>query len=137
VKGFNLELVTPDRLVLKEESVDEISAPGINGYFTVLPGHTPYLVILDRGILSYRKANKWFYATVLEGFVEVLPDRVMVLAENSETSEEINLDRALEAKKRAEDRLKETNSSDVDFERAQAALKRAILRINAKKATRF
>ncbi len=139
-KGFLLEVVTPDRLVIHEQDVDEVSAPGYEGYFTALPEHTPYLVLLGEGILSYRKGTTWRYMAVMGGFVEVLPDKVMVLAEKSEKSEEIDLQRAKEALERAQKRLKDTTTTstdEVDFERAQAALHRALIRLNAKKSMKY
>jgi F-type H+-transporting ATPase subunit epsilon len=137
MKGkFRLEIVTPNRLVLKEEDVDEFSAPGIEGYFTALPGHTPYLVLLSEGRMSYRKGKDWHYMTVLNGYAEVLPDHITVLAEKSEKADEIDIERAEKAKRRAEERIKDIQQTEVDFERARAALSRAILRLDVSKNRR-
>jgi len=132
IDSFSLEIVTPRKMVLKKEGVTEMSAPGYGGYFTVLPSHTPYLVMLSEGILSYKINRKKHYLSVMNGFVEVLPDRVIALAEKCETAEEIDLKRAKSAKERAEKRLQGTENRDIDFDRARAALQRAIIRIRAK-----
>ncbi len=77
---LTLEIVTPEGLLLREE-VDEIVAPGEEGYFGIRPGHTPFLSTLGVGALSYRKGDKWHYLSSFWGFCEVLPDHVSVLAE--------------------------------------------------------
>jgi F-type H+-transporting ATPase subunit epsilon len=130
-KKFSLEIATPYRLLLKEKEVEEVSAPGYQGYFTALPLHTPYLVLLSKGVLSYRKGKIWKYITVIEGFMEVLADHIIVLAEKGEEAELIDKERAKNAKKRAEDRLKDINNYKIDFDRARAALERAVIRLKA------
>jgi F-type H+-transporting ATPase subunit epsilon len=125
-----LEVVTPERLVLSTE-VDEISAPGALGYFGVLPGHTPFITTLGVGELGYRIGNQWEYLALTWGYAEVLPNKVTVLTETAEMAEEIDLERAERAKRRAEERLREwsTTVADVDFERASTALQRALIRL--------
>jgi F-type H+-transporting ATPase subunit epsilon len=125
--SITLELVAPDRQVLRE-SVESVQLPGIDGEFGILPGHAPLLTELGVGELSYLKAGQRYYATVIGGFAEVLGDRVIVLAEHSERAEELDLARARAARERAEKRLFPTPAPDVDFERAQNALRRARLR---------
>jgi F-type H+-transporting ATPase subunit epsilon len=102
---IRLEVVTPEGLLLREE-VDEVVAPGAEGYFGVRPGHTPMLVTLGAGVIWYRKGAEKGYLTSFWGFCEVLPDRVNILAELGERAEDIDVGRAELAKKRAGERLK-------------------------------
>jgi F-type H+-transporting ATPase subunit epsilon len=127
---IQLEVVTPERLVLSVE-VDEISAPGALGYFGVLPGHAPFLTTLGVGEVGYRIGNQWEYLAITWGYAEVLPNKVTMLTETAEMAEEIDIERAERAKRRAEERLREwsTTVADVDFERASIALQRALLRL--------
>jgi F-type H+-transporting ATPase subunit epsilon len=122
-----LELVTPDRALVRED-VDEVQVPGAEGYFGVLPGHTPLLATMKAGELWYRVGAEKFYLSVAGGFVEVLPDRVTVLAQVAERAEEIDVPRAEAARKRAEERVTRP-SPDIDFERARLALMKALVRL--------
>src|SRR5512140_1691844 len=126
---FLLEIVTPDRAIVRE-AVDEAEIPGADGYFGVLPGHTPMLATLQVGELWYRKGQDRFYLAVAFGFAEVLPDRVTVLAQIAERAEEIDVTRAQAAKTRAEQRLTR-RVADMDFERARIALMKALARLQA------
>ena len=121
-----LEIVTPDRSLVRED-VDEVELPGSEGYFGVLPGHTPLLSMLKVGELWYRIGQEKRYLAVAGGFVEVLPDRVTVLAQVGERAEDIDVARAEAAKRRAEERL--ANPMDVDLDRARFSLARALVRI--------
>ena len=122
-----LEIVTPDHSLVTDK-VDELVAPAAEGYLGVQPGHTPLLASLSTGELWYRKGGQRFYLTVIGGFLEVLPDKVTVLAQIAERAEDIDVPRAQRAKQRAEERL--TNAgSEVDVERAQASLLRATIRL--------
>jgi F-type H+-transporting ATPase subunit epsilon len=122
-----LEVVTPDRALIREE-VDEIQLPGSEGYLGVLPGHTPLLTTLKVGELWYRSGAEKQYLAIAGGFVEILPDRVTVLAQIAERAEEIDIRRAEAAKQRAEERLARP-SSDMDFERARIALMKSLIRL--------
>ena len=124
--NLTLEIVTPDRALVREE-VDEVELPGSEGYFGVLPGHTPLLALLKVGELWYRIGPEKHYLAVSGGFVEVLPDRVTVLAHIGERAEDIDVARAEAAKRRAEERL--ANPIDVDLERARFSLAKALVRI--------
>src|SRR6478609_472183 len=124
---IELQIVTPDKLVLKE-NVDEVEIPGSQGYFGVLPGHTPLLAELAVGELWYRKGQEKTYLAIAYGFAEVLPERVTVLAQIAERAEDIDPSRAEEAKKRAESRLREA-ARDVDYERARTALQKSLARL--------
>jgi len=122
-----LEVATPTRLVVAE-TVHEVVVPGSQGYFGVLPGHAPVLATLGVGELMYRKGNTQYYLALTGGFAEVRNDKVIILAENAERPEEVDRERALRAKERAERRLG-GREADVDFARAQAALMRALIRL--------
>jgi len=124
---IDLHIVTPDRGIVREQ-VDEVEIPGAEGYFGVLPGHTPMLAALSVGELWYRKGQDKTYLSIALGFAEVLPDRVTILAQIAERAEEIDLSRAEQAKKRAEDRLS-TPRADVDYDKARVALMKALARL--------
>jgi F-type H+-transporting ATPase subunit epsilon len=123
---LTLEIVTPDRALVREE-VDEVQLPGYEGYFGVLPGHTPLLATLKVGELWYRTGPEKHFLAIAGGFVEVLPDRVTVLAQIAERAQDIDVARAEAARKRAEERL--ARSHDVDLERARIALMKSLVRL--------
>jgi F-type H+-transporting ATPase subunit epsilon len=127
---LTLEIVTPDRALLREE-VDEVVVPGSEGEFGVLPGHTPLLSMLKIGELWYRQGQEKHFLAVAYGFVEVLPDRVTVLAQVGERAQEIDIARAERAKQRAEQRLAQGQLTqvDLDIERARVALLKSLLRL--------
>ena len=124
---IDLQIVTPDRLIVQEQ-VDEVEIPGSAGYFGVLPGHTPLLASLAVGELWYRKGQEKFYLSLAFGFAEVLPDRVTILARLAERAEEIDVERAELARRRAEERLAQPKS-DFDYERARVALTKSLMRL--------
>ena len=123
---IDLQIVTPDRLLVREQ-VDEVQLPGSEGYLGVLPGHTPLLTSLAVGELWYRKGSEKTYLSLALGFAEILPDRVTILARLAERAEEIDVERAELARKRAEERL--TQRSDIDYERARVALLKSLTRL--------
>lgn len=125
---LDLEVVTPERQIVREQ-VHELQVPGKDGYLGILPGHAPLLSELKMGELSYRQGAHWSYLTVFWGFVEVLPDRVIVLAEMAERREEIDVERARLSRERAQERLKRLTDPEVDLARAQVALERALIRL--------
>jgi F-type H+-transporting ATPase subunit epsilon len=124
---LTLEIVTPDRSLVTEQ-VDEVELPGSQGYFGVLPGHTPLLSSLQVGELWYRIGQEKHYLAISFGFVEVLPDRVTVLAQIAERAQDIDVARAEAAKRRAEERVAKP-SPDMDFERARVALMKSLIRL--------
>jgi len=124
---IQLTIVTPERSLVNEQ-VDELQIPGAEGYLGVLPGHAPLFTELKVGELSYRKGNEWTSLAVAWGFAEVLPDQVRVLAETAERAQEIDLERAMRAKERAEQRLSK-GGDGIDYDRARVALQRALIRI--------
>ena len=123
---LTLEIVTPDRALVRGE-VDEVELPGSEGYFGVLPGHTPLLSMLKVGEMWYRIGQETRYLAVAGGFVEVLPDRVTVLAQIGERAEDIDIARAETAKRRAEERL--AKAVDIDIERARSSLLKSLIRL--------
>jgi F-type H+-transporting ATPase subunit epsilon len=126
--SLQLVVVTPVRQLLSE-SVTEVQLPGADGYLGVLPGHAPLITELGIGELTYRTAGgQTGLLAVIRGFAEVLPDRVSVLAETAERAEEIDITRAKEALKRAQELIAK-GGENVDWDRASAALQRALVRI--------
>ena len=126
---FQLEIVTPDKLVVKDQA-EEMQIPGKNGYLGILPGHAPLISELAVGQISYRNGSETHYLCVAWGFAEVLPDRVTILAETAERGEDVDCDRAQKARARAEQRLT-SGDPEVDVPRAQNALARANARLEA------
>jgi F-type H+-transporting ATPase subunit epsilon len=131
---LTLEIVTPEGLLLRDE-VDEVIAPGEEGYFGIRPGHTPFLSTLGVGALAYRKGDDWHHLSSFWGFCEVLPDHVTVLAEIGERAEDIDIDRAENALKQAEERLKEIKGEE-DYASVQASYIRAVTRLGVARKQR-
>ena len=121
-----LEVVTPDHLLLSQE-VDYVSAPGSEGDFGVLPGHCHFLTTLRIGELQFRVGEKTEFMSVLWGFAEVTPSKVTVLAEIAEKAEDIDVDRAEAAVRKAEERL-ERGGLPSEVEEAKVSLEKARLR---------
>jgi F-type H+-transporting ATPase subunit epsilon len=124
---FQIEIVTPEKMVVKDVA-EEAQIPGKNGYLGILPGHAPLVTELAVGEITYRNGSTTRHLAVAWGFAEVLPDKVTILAETSERPEEIDKERAQESKRRAEELLNSGNP-EVDYPRAEAALKRAETRL--------
>lgn len=132
---LKVELVTPYKKVLSEE-VDEITATGALGEFGVLPGHAPFLTSLKIGELAYKKDGAVHHMALNWGYFEVENDTVTVLVETAEKADEIDLERAKAALGRAETELKALSAEDKNFRIYQAALERALIRVQvAGKAT--
>jgi F-type H+-transporting ATPase subunit epsilon len=129
---MRFELATPTRLLVSAD-VDEVVAPGTEGYFGVLPGHAPFLTTLGAGELTYRQGREEHHLAVVGGFAEVSGDRVIVLAEDAERPEEIDRERAERARQRAEQRLAGRSptgaAEEIDYSRAVEALGRAVTRL--------
>ena len=124
---IQLQIVSADRSLVNE-TVDEVEIPGSDGYFGVLPGHTPLLALLQVGELWYRQGQEKHYLSIAFGFAEVLPDRVTILAQIAEKAEEIDAARAEAAKRRAEERVARP-TVDMDAERARISLMKALIRL--------
>jgi len=127
MSGIRLDIVTAERVVYSDE-VDAVIAPGIEGQLGVLPHHTPLMTILEAGELVARKGGEEFSLAIAGGFLEVRPDRVIVLADAAERAEEIDLARAEAARRRAEERISRP-TTEVNMARAEAALRRSLARL--------
>ncbi|PYR03493.1 MAG: F0F1 ATP synthase subunit epsilon [Acidobacteria bacterium] len=132
---IQLHIVSADRSLVNE-TVDEVEIPGADGYFGVLPGHTPLLALLGTGELWYRQGSEKVYLSIAFGFAEVQPDRVTILAQIAEKADEIDVVRAEAAKKRAEARLAQA-AADMDFERARIALLKSLIRLQVSTRARI
>jgi len=126
---IRLEVVTPEKMVFSDD-VDLVLAWGVEGQLGILPHHAPLMTMLQPGDLVFRKGNKEEYLTISGGFLEVRPDKVVVLADACERAEEIDLSRAEAAKQRAQEALK-TAATVVDMAAAEAALRRSLARLKA------
>jgi len=126
---IELVIVTPEKQLLRGKVAD-MQMPGEDGYLGILPGHAPLMTELGIGELSYHDVSgkESTHVAIVRGFAEVLPDRVTVLAETAERAEEIDVQRAKDALARAEKRLA-TNDPNIDWDRANIALQRALIRI--------
>ncbi len=122
-----LEIVTAERVVFSDD-VDVVVAPGVEGQLGILPHHAPLMSMLLPGELQVRKGGEEFFIAIAGGFLEVRPDRVIVLADAAERVEEIDIARAEAAKRRAEERLKHP-VPEIDMARAEAALRRSLARL--------
>lgn len=125
---IRLEVVTPERSVFSDD-VDIVVAPGIEGELGILPHHTPLMTALKTGELRARKGSEELLLCVAGGFMEVRPDRVIVLADTCERAEEIDLARAEEARRKAEQRMAEKYQPGFDAAESEAALHRAMARL--------
>jgi F-type H+-transporting ATPase subunit epsilon len=124
---LSLQIVSGERSLVNER-VDEVEIPGSEGYFGVLPGHTPMLAMLGVGELWYRQGTVTHYVSIAEGFAEVQPDRVTILAQIAESAADIDIARAEAAKRRAEERLARP-LMDIDSDRARIALLKSLMRL--------
>lgn len=125
---LKLEMVTPYKQVLSED-VDELTLPGLIGELGILPGHTPLLTTLRVGEMTYKIGGRQFHVAVNWGYVEIDEDAVTVLVDTAEKSDEIDLARAKAALGRAEDALKTLSQEDKSYAVMEAALQRALIRI--------
>ncbi len=125
---ITLKLVTPSRLLLDEE-VDEVTAPGALGEFGVLPNHIAFLTLLEPGEMSYKQGGERARLAVGGGYAEVLDNVMTVLAHAAEYADEIDVARAQRAKEKAETRLAELGREEKEFVAAEAALCRALVRL--------
>jgi F-type H+-transporting ATPase subunit epsilon len=127
-KELLLEVVTPDRLVLSTQA-EVVVCPGVEGQFGVLPGHIPFLSALEIGEMYYKAGGKTEYLAVSGGFAEVTGEKVTIVAESAEVGREIDVDRARRAQERAEKRLAAAKTENVDWARAEAAMRRSLMRM--------
>ena len=128
---INLEIIAPDKLVCKD-SVDSITVPGTKGMFQVLKDHAPLMSTIEIGVITLKKNDNNNYLTTAGGTIEVLNNNVLILADSVEIIDDIDINRAEQAKKRAEERLEKKKESEIDVLRAESALRRAMNRIAAR-----
>ena len=131
---IKLDVVTAERVVFSED-VDVVVAPGVEGQLGILPHHAPLMTMLQPGELLIKKGEADFCLAITGGFLEVRPDRIIVLADAAERADEIDVGRAEEAKRRAEERLGERQATGVDAAVAEVALRRALVRLKAVERT--
>jgi F-type H+-transporting ATPase subunit epsilon len=135
-KTFKLDVITPDRVVISADDVTSVVAPGVEGYLGVLANHSPLMTALEIGRLDFKRADGSVKEMAISGgFMEVHNNTVTVLAEAAEQADEIDLERAERAAKRAEERLG-VRDKNIDIERAQAALQRALNRLEVARRAR-
>jgi len=125
---IELEIVTPEQLLFSGE-VDEVVVPGSEGYLGILPGHAPLLSELQIGVISYRQESQEFKVFCSWGFVEVLPDRVSILAEAAEFPDQINVEQARAHQMQAEQLLR-SDDPDTDYAQALLDLREAQIRLD-------
>ena len=130
MSSIKLDIVTAERAVYSED-VDMVIAPGVEGQLGILPHHAPLMTTLQPGELRVRKGEEEVSLAISGGFLEVRPDRVVVLADTAERAEEIDVARAEEAKKRAQERLAERRVPGFDEARAEASIRRSLARLKA------
>ena len=128
MSGIKLDIVTAER-ALYSEDVDVVIVPGVEGQLGILPHHAPLMTALQAGELRVRKGEEEFSLVITGGFLEVRPDRIIVLADAAERAEEIDVARAEEAKRRAEQRLAQRHAPGFDEARTEVALHRAMARL--------
>ena len=133
-ESIELQIVTPERHVL-QETVQSVEVPGKEGYLGILPGHAPLITELGIGILSYHKDFEIRYLTVVNGYAEVLPHRVIVLADVAERAEEIDVERTRRARERAQSDLSKASAGNEDWQHSELALQRALVRLQAASRT--
>ncbi len=126
-KTFELEIVATDRIFYKGEC-EHLVITAIDGLLGILPGHEPLVTALPSGELKYMVDGKWRYAAISDGFIQVMPDKSVILADSCELPEEIDIKRAEEARQRAEERLRQKQSIQ-EYYQTQAALNRAMNRL--------
>jgi F-type H+-transporting ATPase subunit epsilon len=128
---IKLEIITPEKVIF-EDTVDSVTVPGTKGGFQVLKDHAPLMSTFEIGVINVKKNEDTKYFTTAGGTIEVLNNKVLILADSMELTGDIDLDRAELAKKRAEERLVRKKEIEIDTVRAELALKRAINRISSK-----
>jgi len=127
-KELLLEVVTPDRMVLSTQA-EVVVLPGAEGQFGVLPGHIPFLSALEIGEMYYKAGGKTEYLAVSGGFAEVTGEKVTIVAESAEVGREIDVERARRAQERAEKRIAAGKTAEIDWARAEAAMRRSLMRM--------
>jgi len=127
-----IEIITAEKIVQTEDNLDVLVVPGSDGQLAILPRHAPLMTTLDYGELIFKKGSEETSFAISGGFLEVHSDKVTILADVAENADQIDIERAKEARKRAQDRINDAKNEQliVDLARAQASLQRALLRLN-------
>ena len=133
---LRFEVITGERIVYQDDNVDMVVAPGIEGELGILPRHAPLVTMLQPGELRVRKGANEVAMVVTGGFMEVTGDRVLILADAAERSEEIDVARAEEARRRAQERLANRLQGEVDLAGTEAALRRSLVRLRVARRRR-
>lgn len=126
-KNFHLEIIASDR-VFYDGDCEHLVITAIDGLIGIMYGHEPLVTSLPTGELKYMADGKWHYAAISEGFIQVMPDSSIILADSCELPEEIDIKRAEEAKERAEEKMRQKQSI-MEYYHTQAALNRAMNRL--------
>ncbi len=126
---LTVQIITAERTVFSEDDVEEVVAPGVEGQFAVLPRHAAFITELVPGRMVLKKGGEEMPLAITGGFFEVRDNRVTILADAAERAEEIDVERAEEARRRAEEHLRDRREGDMDAARVQAALERALARL--------
>lgn len=129
---LNLEIITPEKPIFRDQ-IEAVTIPGTLGSFQILKDHAPLISSFDTGVIKVKKASVESFYTTSGGTVEVSKNNVLILADSIEKISDIDFDRAEQAKRRAEERLQKKHEANIDEARAKAALNRALNRINAVK----
>jgi F-type H+-transporting ATPase subunit epsilon len=127
-KRLLLEVVTPTGIALSRE-VNLVIAPTINGRIGIMPRHIGLLTVLDTGVLEYQVAARSYYMAISQGYMEVTPHKVIVLAEAADLAENINVEQALAEKRQAEEELHRPLDEKISFARTQVNLQRALTKL--------
>jgi len=127
--SLKIDIVTAERIVYSAEA-DAVIAPGVDGQLGILPHHSPLMTTLQAGELVVRRGKEEDIMAISGGFLEVRPDHVIVLADEAERAEEIDIDRAAQARKRAEERLQGKHVAGAEEVLVEAALRRALVRLS-------
>ena len=133
--GIRLDIVTAERMVYSDD-VDMVVAPGHEGQLGILPHHTPLMTTLLPGELRIKKGGEEVSLAISGGFLEVRPDRVVVLADAAERVDEIDVERAEAARKRAKEKLSQQRELGIDGARAEASLRRSLARLRVAEMAR-
>ena len=126
--SISLEILTPEKPIFNEK-VESVTVPGTKGSFQVLKDHAPLMSTIDIGVVALKIKDQTSYFTTGGGTIEVKKNKITILADSMEKVEDIDVDRAQQAKERAEERIRNKKDSDVDEAKAESALKRAINRL--------
>lgn len=135
MSGIKLDVVTAERVVYSD-NVDMVVAPGFEGQLGILPHHTPLMTTLLPGELRIKKGGEEASLVISGGFLEVRPDKVVVLADTAERADEIDVERAEAARKRAQERLSHQRELGIDGARAEASLRRSLARLRVAEMAR-